>query len=129
MARLTGLEPATPGVTGRYSNQLSYNRAVLALPGRKEWWVVRGSNSRHLRCKRSALPTELTTRDRGFSQRLGAWQVSIETILHPVFDVKDDALPARHVRQIAQFPARRDHAQHPRGDRMGDDHARSAQIL
>ncbi len=29
MARLTGLEPATPGVTGRYSNQLSYNRAVL----------------------------------------------------------------------------------------------------
>ncbi len=29
MARLTGLEPATPGVTGRYSNQLSYNRAYL----------------------------------------------------------------------------------------------------
>ncbi len=24
---MTGLEPATPGVTGRYSNQLSYNRA------------------------------------------------------------------------------------------------------
>jgi hypothetical protein len=28
MARLTGLEPATPGVTGRYSNRLSYNRAI-----------------------------------------------------------------------------------------------------
>ena len=28
MARLTGLEPATSGVTGRHSNQLSYNRAV-----------------------------------------------------------------------------------------------------
>ncbi len=27
MARATGLEPATPGVTGRYSNQLSYARA------------------------------------------------------------------------------------------------------
>ena len=26
MARLTGLEPATSGVTGRHSNQLSYNR-------------------------------------------------------------------------------------------------------
>ena len=31
MARLTGLEPATPGVTGRYSNQLSYNRASSCL--------------------------------------------------------------------------------------------------
>ena len=30
MARLTGLEPATPGVTGRYSNQLSYNRSPSA---------------------------------------------------------------------------------------------------
>jgi hypothetical protein len=28
MARWTGLEPATPGVTGRYSNQLSYHRAI-----------------------------------------------------------------------------------------------------
>lgn len=32
VARLTGLEPATPGVTGRYSNQLSYNR-TLTFPG------------------------------------------------------------------------------------------------
>ena len=28
VARRTGLEPATPGVTGRYSNQLSYHRAI-----------------------------------------------------------------------------------------------------
>ncbi len=28
MARVTGLEPATSGVTGRHSNQLSYTRAV-----------------------------------------------------------------------------------------------------
>jgi hypothetical protein len=28
VARRTGLEPATPGVTGRYSNQLSYHRAM-----------------------------------------------------------------------------------------------------
>ena len=27
LARRTGLEPATTGVTGRYSNQLSYHRA------------------------------------------------------------------------------------------------------
>ena len=29
LARWTGLEPATTGVTGRYSNQLSYHRASL----------------------------------------------------------------------------------------------------
>ena len=29
MARLTGLEPAALGVTGRYSNQLSYNRLLV----------------------------------------------------------------------------------------------------
>ena len=28
MARLTGLEPATSGVTGRHSNRLSYNRLL-----------------------------------------------------------------------------------------------------
>ena len=33
VARWTGLEPATPGVTGRYSNQLSYHRkAIRARP-------------------------------------------------------------------------------------------------
>ncbi len=35
VARWTGLEPATPGVTGRYSNQLSYHRA-FARSGRRE---------------------------------------------------------------------------------------------
>ena len=31
---MTGLEPATSGVTGRHSNQLSYNRAAT-VPGRE----------------------------------------------------------------------------------------------
>jgi spermidine synthase len=30
----------------------------------RKWWVVTGSNRRHSRCKRDALPTELTTRKR-----------------------------------------------------------------
>ena len=31
VAERTGLEPATPGVTGRYSNQLNYRSGVGAL--------------------------------------------------------------------------------------------------
>ncbi len=44
-----------PSIIGHQTLQKSYKQLIL-------WWVVRGSNSRHLRCKRSALPTELTTR-------------------------------------------------------------------
>ena len=33
MAERTGLEPATPGVTGRYSNQLNYRSAFLKMVG------------------------------------------------------------------------------------------------
>ena len=29
MAEWTGLEPATPGVTGRYSNQLNYHSPAV----------------------------------------------------------------------------------------------------
>ncbi len=29
LAEWTGLEPATPGVTGRYSNQLNYHSKIL----------------------------------------------------------------------------------------------------
>jgi hypothetical protein len=31
LAERTGLEPATPGVTGRYSNQLNYRSYLLLL--------------------------------------------------------------------------------------------------
>ena len=63
MARLTGREPATPGVTGRYSNQLNYHCTVVGDddPNLSNWWVVTDSNRRHSACKADALPTELTT--------------------------------------------------------------------
>ena len=92
MADRTGLEPATPGVTGRYSNQLNYRSATLAMSSQqlfdedelfgshsattwlqpsnsallktllKKWWVMRDLNPRHSPCKGDALPTELITR-------------------------------------------------------------------
>src|SRR4051795_12969394 len=67
LAEWTGLEPATPGVTGRYSNQLNYHSGFRATADyRANWWVLRGSNSRHSPCKGDALPTELSTRARLF---------------------------------------------------------------
>ncbi len=54
MARRTRLELATPGVTGRYSNQLNYRRAF------KKWWSLVDSNHWHPPCKGGALPTELS---------------------------------------------------------------------
>ena len=33
LAERTGLEPATPGVTGRYSNQLNYRSALVGVNG------------------------------------------------------------------------------------------------
>ena len=33
LAEWTGLEPATPGVTGRYSNQLNYHSKKLFMVG------------------------------------------------------------------------------------------------
>src|SRR4030065_1101652 len=55
LAEWTGLEPATPGVTGRYSNQLNYHSKNYL------WWVLTGSNRRHSPCKGDALPAELRT--------------------------------------------------------------------
>ena len=63
MAQRTGLEPATLGVTGRYSNQLNYRcTAVLLFRSQyqKLWWALTGSNRRHSACMADALPTELS---------------------------------------------------------------------
>ena len=61
VAEWTGLEPATPGVTGRYSNQLNYHS--------EPWWVLTGSNRRPSPCKGDALPAELSTPKNGLNAR------------------------------------------------------------
>ena len=71
MAERTGFEPATPGVTGRYSNQLNYRSEVVQLNSGKpeSWWVLQGSNLRPTACKAVALPTELNTQTFCFGAR------------------------------------------------------------
>ena len=48
MAERTGLEPATPGVTGRYSNQLNYRSAATMAHAEwrydEIWWVLQDLN-------------------------------------------------------------------------------------
>ena len=56
MVGLIGLEPMTPALSRRCSNQLSYR--PLAGAGRR-WWRHGDSNPRHPACKAGALPTEL----------------------------------------------------------------------
>ena len=53
---LIGLEPMTPALSRRCSNQLSYRPLTGA--GRR-WWRHGDSNPRHPACKAGALPTEL----------------------------------------------------------------------
>ncbi len=55
MAEWTGLEPATPGVTGRYSNQLNYHSRLYDMARLISWWVLRESNPRLSPCKGDAL--------------------------------------------------------------------------
>jgi hypothetical protein len=44
LAEWTGLEPATPGVTGRYSNQLNYHSTVLRIDLRQ----IEGAHSNQI---------------------------------------------------------------------------------
>ena len=50
------LEPPTPALSTRCSNQLSYEPKFLK---KFDWWSRSGSNRRPPECKSGALPTEL----------------------------------------------------------------------
>ena len=49
------------------------------------WWVVTGSNRRPSRCKRDALPTELTTH-----KCVNGDNIQSEIIFKPFFDINFD---------------------------------------
>jgi hypothetical protein len=58
MARVTGLEPATSGVTGRHSNRLSYTRApqtFICVFSEEQDGASDGARTRDLRRDRPAL--------------------------------------------------------------------------
>src|SRR5882672_3823590 len=52
MAGVTGLEPATSGVTGRRSNQLSYTPEAVAPRRRQILCRIRGVNAAMCGCRR-----------------------------------------------------------------------------
>jgi hypothetical protein len=41
LAEWTGLEPATPGVTGRYSNQLNYHSSLHTLACERRFFLCK----------------------------------------------------------------------------------------
>jgi hypothetical protein len=58
LAEWTGLEPATPGVTGRYSNQLNYHSLPSSHPSRRCMTARKRSFLRNLvGAERLELPT------------------------------------------------------------------------
>ncbi len=57
LARVTGLEPATSGVTGRRSNQLSYTRISVSGGVKGEVATVK-----RIRCKRQTTKTTIHKR-------------------------------------------------------------------
>ena len=56
MAELTGLEPATSGVTGRRELQLHHSSALNPGTDPGMWWTVQGSNLRPPAREAGALP-------------------------------------------------------------------------
>src|SRR5690606_17966546 len=82
LAERTGLEPATPGVTGRYSNRLNYRSWKLLFDC---WWVLTGSNRRPTPCKGAALPTELSTLCKLSQPNSGAVTAPKEPLVYRIF--------------------------------------------
>ncbi len=65
LAERTGLEPATPGVTGRYSNQLNY-RSKTDKKTRLTFSGLYATNCWHFQTDTDSLPAPILASPRGF---------------------------------------------------------------
>ena len=64
MAQRTGLEPATPGVTGRYSNRLNYRcMSVGKMPEQLFFQQLKPLNTTQKRCVKNGAADGTRTRD------------------------------------------------------------------
>ena len=90
MAEWTGLEPATPGVTGRYSNQLNYHSTWSAT-----------SSFRSKRCLQ--LAPALTGDPKGIRTPVTTVKGSCPRPLDDRVSIRLSLFPARHLDLPKQF--------------------------
>ena len=83
-----GLEPPTPALSTRCSNQLSYEPKFL---NEFDWWSRSGSNRRPPECKSGALPTELRPRqvvgsNRPFNELMEVKNIVLQKLFCVILD-------------------------------------------
>jgi hypothetical protein len=122
MARATGLEPATSGVTGRHSNQLSYARAgrlgrggrqrgvdyggspkvssaqrrqIRTSHNRSMWWAVTGPNRRPSPCKAAPAAQNANANRNSRMLAFASRSVTVRVNRRPIMGARTDLAHAR----------------------------------
>jgi hypothetical protein len=94
--------------------------------------VVRGSNPRHPRCKRDALPTELTTPRRRVTRWQGNWQVGGvrgQDLKRTASDPNNAALPQHQATAVAEGLVQSQRAKNSQSDAVRDDDQRTRLLI
>ena len=97
----TGLEPATPGVTGRYSNQLNYRTILFRLMRFSRTRMQRYAKNRYLQifCVLFLKKVLFHLNYLCFSCNLVILQLRNSDVEHSVFDTRLDAVSVCRVRE------------------------------